>query len=102
MHPHGLRQKPQETSPTQSSTEIKDDVFDVFAVMERLNHHRSNFMATQHRCALMWAQIFEEAIPILQSKIDEAASLVAIQDVEMTDAPPFLDVDGDGDWRMVL
>ncbi|QKX57837.1 uncharacterized protein TRUGW13939_04957 [Talaromyces rugulosus] len=102
-NPHGPRQKPKKVSPTRSSTELKDDVFGTFAMMEeRLNHHRSNFMATQDRCALMLAQIFEEAIPILQSQIDEAASLLAIQDVDMADAPPVLDVDDDGDWCMVL
>jgi hypothetical protein len=82
---------------------VKEDVYQVTNLIEeRLQCHKSNFMATQDICALMWAQILEEAIPILRAKIEEAAALEGLRDLEMSEAPPLTQWDDDGDFIMDL
>lgn len=67
---------------------------------ERFRHHRFNFKATQDVFALIWAQIFEEAIPMMEVKFYKVAALEGFLDVEMTDAPRL--TDDDDDYIMAL
>lgn len=91
-----------EILPTRISDEVKKDVYQTLTFMKELvEYHRSNFMTMQDISAVMWMQVIEETISILDGRIQEAASLEGVRDHIMTDAPPLSYVDDDNDFYMM-